>query len=219
MQPLPERMLSDPRLQLTDQLRVPAQGEVRLDPGLHHNEVKLAEAGDLTPSELRVDEVGERRASPKAQARAQRARRAIGVTRFERAQAFVKQSLEARGVELVVSDSQQVAGVVRHEHLGGLSARPPWLQRRTQVGHVGLQGVQRAVRWAVFPQLLKEPVARHNVVRLEEQQRENPTLLRTAESYRAAINDDLQRPEDPELQTPFQEGSVPAVTFVQRGTA
>jgi hypothetical protein len=51
------------------------------------------------------------------------------------------------------------------------------------------------------PQLIEEPVGRDDLVRVDEQKREEGTLLLTAErDYAVAAVADLQRPEDPEVQ-------------------
>jgi len=59
---------------------------------------------------------------------------------------------------------------------------------------------RRRDRRAARIELVGEPVDRHDPVRVQEQDRERRALLRAAEADRTLGPDDLQRPQDPELQ-------------------
>ena len=49
-------------------------------------------------------------------------------------------------------------------------------------------------------EVVGEPLDRHDTVRVQEQDRERRALLRPAEPNRAVLADDLERPQDAELE-------------------
>ena len=65
---LAERVGGDELLQLADDVRMPAEGEIRLDPALERGQAQLLEARDRRLRERLVGEVGERRPAPEARA-------------------------------------------------------------------------------------------------------------------------------------------------------
>ena len=75
---LAERIRADERLELADQLRVAAVGEIVLDPLLEARESELLQAGDLGLGEALVGEVGQRVSSPELRAPAPASRRPAG---------------------------------------------------------------------------------------------------------------------------------------------
>ena len=72
VQPLPHRMLGGQLLQLGGQRVVPAQRQVRVDPGLDRGQPQLLQPGRLRPGERVVGQVGQHPAPPQAQRHAQR---------------------------------------------------------------------------------------------------------------------------------------------------
>ena len=66
-------MLGDERLQLADELGVPAELELGVDPLLDRGEAQLLEAGDLALGEGVVGEVGQRLAAPERERLGERA--------------------------------------------------------------------------------------------------------------------------------------------------
>ena len=62
-------MLCDQLAQLAHECTVPAEGEVRVDPVLEHNEPELFEPFRLEEREWLVHEVGERRPAPEREGR------------------------------------------------------------------------------------------------------------------------------------------------------
>ena len=105
-QPLAQRMLGDERVELADQLRVPARGEIGVDPLLERRPAQLLEPRDLGLRERLVGEVGERRAAPQRQRPPQRRGGAVGIGALR----LADELLEAREVELRPVDLQGVAG-------------------------------------------------------------------------------------------------------------
>src|SRR6476659_1504301 len=70
-QALAEWVLTDERLDFSDELGVTAEREVRLEAPLERLEAELFEPGNLGKRERLVGEVGQRRSSPEAQSFAQ----------------------------------------------------------------------------------------------------------------------------------------------------
>ena len=64
VQPLPQRMLRGQLLQLGGQRVVPAQRQVRVDPGLGRGQPQLLQPGRLRPGERVVGQVGQHSAAP-----------------------------------------------------------------------------------------------------------------------------------------------------------
>ncbi len=112
-QPLAERMLPDERLELGDQLRMPAERELRLETGLDRAEPLLLEPCDLGSRKRGGEEVPERRAAPERQSLAQ-VLRSGGGTRRASAGDEPPEPLE---VELPGLDPQAVAGAARLQAL------------------------------------------------------------------------------------------------------
>ena len=84
-QPLAQRVLGDQRLELADELRVPAGGEVGVDALLERREPQLLQPRALGLRERLVGEVGERRPAP------QRERLSCGAARRRAAASNVAQ--------------------------------------------------------------------------------------------------------------------------------
>ncbi len=70
-EPLPQRMPSDERLQLADELSVAAEREVGLDALFERRQLQLVQARDLALCERLVGEVGQGRAPPEGERPAQ----------------------------------------------------------------------------------------------------------------------------------------------------
>jgi hypothetical protein len=66
--------------------------------------------------------------------------------------------------------------------------------------HVHLQRLQGRRRRRVSPQPVDELLGRHDPSAIDEQQSEQPTLLRRAERRRPIVQQRLDRPQDAELQ-------------------
>ena len=93
---LTEGVLLHQDLQLTDELCMPAAGQVTVDPFLQAAEVKLLQAGDLTLGEVLIGELRERRPTPERERRVQLSLRGPTPELLE--------------IERVGRDTKQVAG-------------------------------------------------------------------------------------------------------------
>ena len=116
----------------------------------------------------------------------------VGATGLERCAAAFERALEAVEVELVLADDDAVAAA---RGLDPLAA-----EHAAQAVHVDLQRLEGR-RWRSFsPEPVDELVGRHNASAVDEEQREQPALLRRAERSRSAVELGLDRPQDAELQ-------------------
>ena len=112
-QPFAERMLADERLDLADQLCEATEREVGFDPPLERRQAELFEAESLRLRERFVREVGERRSAPEVESFAKPSRGQLG----RRLLRLLHQQLEAEHVELVRTDADHVARLLRDDHV------------------------------------------------------------------------------------------------------
>ena len=110
-QPLAQRVLGDERLELADELGVPPQREVGVDPGLQRGEAQLVQPRDRRPrangSSARSASGGPRHSASASRRARRRARPAASAARPR------DELLEAVEVELARLDAQQVARAAR----------------------------------------------------------------------------------------------------------
>src|SRR5438067_291476 len=80
-----------------------------------------------------------------------------------------------------------------------------------------LQGRRSGLRRCLAPQIVDQPAARDDLVRVQEEEGEQGALLGPAERERATLIERLQRPQDPELHLhPRVEGNT-VLSSVNRG--
>ena len=100
----------------------------------------------------------------------------MGLAGRERLPALLEQALEAVEVKVTGSDVQQVAGCLRDEHLGGV-AKVRRLEGLAESGDVDLDELLCGSGWLIPPELVDQPIARHDLVRVQEQHGEQRALL------------------------------------------
>ena len=115
-QPLAERMLADERLDLTDELCEATEREVGFDPPLERRQAELFEAKNLRLRERFVRRG--RRAAARARGREPRASRRAASSGVSLSR-LLDQQLEAEQVELVRTDADHVARLLRDDRLVG----------------------------------------------------------------------------------------------------
>ena len=187
-QPLAERMFADEHLHLADELREAAERQVRIEPPLERPQAQLLEPENLQLRERLVGEIRERRPPPKCESVAQHARSQLG----RRVSRLLDQQLEAKQIELVRPDTDHVARFLRDDRLVRR-------ERFAELRDVVLQRVRGRAGRPSAPQLLDQPVCRHDLVRAREQEGEQRPLPRAAEREHTALLDDLERSQDAEL--------------------
>ena len=110
---LAERVLSDQRLELADDVAVPPELEIRLDPLLERDESKLLEPSDLGLRELLERELGERRAAPELERACEELAPLLGAC----AARVPERELEPLRVDLLGCDAEDVSRRPRLEHV------------------------------------------------------------------------------------------------------
>ncbi len=196
-EPLVERMEAHERLELADGVGLASQREHRFEAGFERLQAEAFEAGDLGLREGLVREVRERWATPERE-RLRELRLCVrGCARAERSSPVGEQSLELVGVEGSGGYAKQIPGWLGRER--DVSIRIVVLEKSAELRHVDLDAVRRRRRRCVAPERVDEAIARHDAIALEEKQREQATLLGSAEGEHTATDDHLHRSEDPEL--------------------
>jgi hypothetical protein len=97
------------RLELDDDLAVPAECQVGIDPALQRHQPQLLEAGDLVLGERLVGEVDQWRSAPELQPLPQSHRGVIGAAVGQRALAVGQRPLEPGDVDAVGRHLEHVA--------------------------------------------------------------------------------------------------------------
>ena len=189
-------MLLDQLLQFADQLSGGAQLEVGVHSLLERRESRLLEAADLVAGERLEREVLERRPPPERERGAELlcplAR--LGPTCFRR------EPLEARQVELLRVDAQQISGGLGDDQLR--------TDRLSQPRDVVLQGGAGGLRWGRPPDLVNQPVGRDDLVCVQQQVCEQGAQPLSVERDGAAVLDDRQWAENAEF-----DGNVAVVAL------
>ena len=181
------------RLQLGDELGVPAEREVGLDPVLERGYVHLVEARDLVLGKALVGEIRQREAAPECQRLPELLARRLRIAGGERRAAVRHAALEAVAVELVRLEPQHVAVAHRPQCLR--AAGELLAQRRDAVLQHFVGGLGR--RFA--PQLVDEHVPGQRLVPVEQEECEDGALPRPAQAQGALAVECLERAEDPVL--------------------
>ena len=106
-------MLANEHLDLTDQLSEATEREIGVEPLLERHQSELIESESLRLSERLVGEIGERRPAPEVESFAQALCRELGLC----ASRLLDESLEAKEVELVRTDADHIAGLLRDDRV------------------------------------------------------------------------------------------------------
>jgi hypothetical protein len=176
---------------------VEAQPKRGVEPRFERRQPLLVQARALTVRERARRQVGQRLTSPERQRRAEQLVSPAGLAGGERAAAFGRLPLELAQVELPRTDLDPVAVGA------GLDHRPPAVQRLAEPRDVPLERVPRGRRRAIAPELVDQALARDHSVRVEQEDCQERALFRAADRDLAAVLDDLERAEDPELHDPL----------------
>ena len=184
---LPERVLGDQCLELTDDHAGVSELESRLEPSLSGHGVQLGEPQGLGLDPRLANVFSVRRAPPEAQGIVQRAKR-VGRRETRRG---VHGSLEAPGIHGVGREPQDVPGGLAGDDTVSLAGHGLGLEPSSQVTDVCLKGAGGVGGWAVAPDAAGETFGRDDLVAHDDQGREDRALTspakvqnRTAEGRR-----------------------------------
>ena len=205
-EPLAQGMLGGQRLELARHVGVPAEPQVGLDAILDRSEAGLLEAGDLWLRERLVLEVRQRRSSPEPERVAELPGRRLGPVTGEVLAGLGHQALELARVELARSDAQDVARAPGQQHPVGHLAAPVLRERLAQLGDVDLHALGGGRGRPLAPELVDQPVAGDDLVRVEQENREQRLLLPATERDRLTLLDHLQGTEDRNSMTCLRPG-------------
>jgi hypothetical protein len=189
-QPFPERVAGDERLQLSHQLVMSAQGQVRIDLQLDCLEACLLELGDLLLGEGLEGELRERWAAPQAECLPQQRRRTRRI-RGGDLPCLLDQPFEPPGVQLLRVHLEHIAGLAGDDQLT--------LQGSAEPGHHHLQRIRRVGGQVAAPELIDQPISRDHLAGVDQQDRQQRPLLGPAHWHLPIALGHLQRPKDPEL--------------------
>ena len=192
--PLAQRLRLDESLQLGDHLGVPAELEIEVDPVLQRRQPQLLQP---EPVELRL-------AAPERERRTE----PLGALRGRERLGLGAQLLEPGQVEIGGGDLDHVAGAPPLDHVVP--------ERLPQLRDVDLERVLRRLRRLVAPERVRQAVDRDDVVRVQQQRRQQRARLRPADGHRPAVVIDLQRAQDPELH---RRAFVPRFRVARRADA
>ena len=198
--PLPQRVVDDEGLEEADELVVATDPQARRHPQLGGHQPELLEADGLGLDPLGVGELGEGGAPPLGQGGVEGGQRRVGVG-LEQVLAGGEPALEAAGVDQVVGHLEHVARRPGHQ-VHPVAAE---LDEPAQAGDVALQGGDGRVR-GLGPQDLDQPIGRHDLVAVREQDGKEPAGHASAQGERPVSFEDPHRSEDPE----FHGVSLPA---------
>ena len=166
------------RVELACERAVAARVEVGVDPRLQRGQPRLLEPRRLRLRERLESEVGECLPTPERE-------RAVRV-------AVGDQAREAVDVELVGVDADDVARRPGDDPVGA--------DRPAERMHMHLERARRARRRLLAPDPVDQAVGRDDVVRVEQELREQGARPRPAErDRRTVVSDHLDRPEQAEF--------------------
>ena len=155
-----------------------------------------SQAPDVGLGELLVGEVREGGPAPEPQRLAQCLGAAFGVAVPELSGPLLDEPLEPTRIDRV---GARVELVPRRFGRKDLPAAAKRLECAAEVGHVDLDRVRGRARRAFAPQQVDEPIDRHDLSGVEQQDRQERSLLRRAEVRDRAVRGYLKRAEKPKV--------------------
>ena len=157
----PQRVLAHEQAQLTEDLFVPAERNVTVDPVHQRRQPELVELGDLVTTARFEQQTRQGRTAPEAERLAQE----LG-SRFQLARgcAFAgagKQLPQARNVQLIVVDHEAVAAVRRRDRVVTVTS-----QHLAQLGDVDVDGLLCRGRRRLAPEVVDQALAGDELIRV-----------------------------------------------------
>ena len=186
-QALAQRVLGDQRLELGHDGVVIAEREVSVDALLERDDAKLFEPARLGFGIRLVRDLGVRRPAPQRE----RVVQEPGAVRGLAIACVAQRRLEPGRVDLPRVGAQHVTGRARDQHV--LAEQP------AQLGNRVVERRARRARRLVAPELVDDAIGRDDVVRPDEQRREERALPLAGDLDELAVALDLERPQDAEF--------------------
>jgi hypothetical protein len=180
-------------------------GEVGIDPRLERCQPLLLELAGHGDGERLHGEVGERQTAPELERVAKRPRSLVGPAGVELASPPLGEHAEALEVALLGCDLEDVSRRSRGEPGVRLQGFP---ETRDMLLQRGL----RVCRRVLTPELVDQAIAGDGLARVENEDREDASLLHSSEAKLALALPDFEGAEDAEVQAARQSANVPRVS-------
>jgi hypothetical protein len=188
---LAKRVFGDQRPQLRDQVRVATEREIDVDAEFDRGQPDLLEPGNGRLREVLVSEVGQRAAPPQRQGLANPGRRLTGTAAGQQGSPVVHQPLEPVQVEFVGSRTCSSPS-----HPATSCAR---LERHAQTRNVQPEGGAGGPGRVHAPDRVDKLLGPDDLVRVQEQHREQRAGLASGHCERPIVTAHLQWSQDPEF--------------------
>src|SRR5262245_25052630 len=179
-------MLGDEPLELADELRMPSEREVGVDPVLECGQPDLLESEGFDLGYV------DRRPMPELECAAQRLRRAGRIADRERGAAGLREALELEDVDSARVDGEPIAA--------GGCLEEAVREQLSELGDVDLERVPGGVGRLLAPERVDQLVAGDDLARAEEEGREQGAALLAADLDRRTLDRGRQRPQQPEMR-------------------
>ena len=214
-------MASDQIAQLTHQRPSLAKDQIGFHALFHRREVKLLELGDRILRKTLIAELGQRRGAPQRQCLAQQPGRVRGPARRQRVSPSLGCLGEPVEVQLTRQNLEHVAVPPRHQHpITRLALRTLVDRRRgavgdhraAQLGDISAQRLPSTRRRRLAPQLVDQPVRRHDLIAVQQEDRQHRPLPLAAQHQPSTAVAHLEWTEDPIVHgsgCPMREPSPP----------
>ena len=190
--PLPRRGRCDELLELRHEVRRPSCRECRGEAVLGDAVAQLGERRRVGARKGLVGELRERGAADGRKRLVEQVERRGGIAVLDAATPVGREEAAAIDVQLTRLDAQHVAAGGRRQPVGP--------EQLSQPRDLDLHAVLRGRRRAVCPEEVDEAVPAHDRVRVQEQYRQQPALLRAFDAYHVPAPPDLERAQQPELE-------------------
>ncbi len=198
-EPLPQRICGHQRLQLADQGRRMAEGELGVETVGYRGQPQLRKLIAFCHRELGVTQILVRIPSPQLQRTPEPGKRELGCAGQQRRPRLPDKLFEKCRVQGRRVDAQAVPRRHRDQN-----PPPRWrtvqLQQSTQPGNVASQRFLRRRRRGRSPHPVHQARHRDSPVTLGQQQAKECPLPRASQRQRLTVPADLQRPQYPEPQ-------------------
>jgi hypothetical protein len=189
--------------------RMSPEPKLGFRPRLDRQQPQLLQSLRLSPREVLIGELAERRPSPQRQSSAEQRRRDGRVAVGARRSRLDEQPVEPRRVQHPLVELEGIAEPVR--------ANPcPLRQRLPQPRHVQLQRLRRVARWPLSPERLDQDVDRAGLPGISYERRQQPPRHRR-QPHRPIRIDDLNGTEDPNFHRPSFQGDLPSAASRREG--
>jgi hypothetical protein len=192
VQPLPQGVGSGQRLQLPEDVGVPAGRQFQVDDLFARRQLQLGQPRRLRRGPARIGELRQRRAAPQRQALPVQPRSGRRI----RAACPLYEMGEADGVDALRIDVEQIAGPAGDDQR---SVDAGGTESAAQLGHPHLQRVGRVAREVLAPQCVDQRRDGDHPAGSQRQHRQHLPFPAPGQGPELPIDDHLDRAEDADL--------------------